>query len=60
MTREICEWIKTTYYEKDPDYTFYDPGCLTVSYKWNFNEIKENFKYCPYCGREIEVIEYDK
>lgn len=44
-----CDWKE----EKGVDY-YYTCGCIG---KWYKQEDKTDWKYCPYCGRKIKVVE---
>ena len=48
---EKCIWIKYDYR------TICPKECGGESPYWRIPENMENLKYCPYCGREIEVQE---
>lgn len=49
---EKCRWILI-----DGDYGFWQTGCNN-GFEFTDSKPKENhFKFCPYCGREIEVEE---
>lgn len=56
---ESCEWKEA----KDGDYgdcaDYWDTGCGD-SFVFNDSGPKENnFEFCPYCGKTLEVIEND-
>ena len=47
--KDKCVWEYTT---NDMDY--YETSCNNA-FQFNYGEKDDNFKYCPYCGKEIEV-----
>jgi len=50
-----CEWAMV-----DSDgYTIWETGC-DIEFEFSDGGPKENnFKYCPYCGREIRTVNYE-
>jgi predicted nucleic acid-binding Zn-ribbon protein len=46
-----CEWML--------DDGIYDTNCKDAFYFSEGNLISNDFKYCPYCGREIEEVNVD-
>ena len=48
---EVCEWKREVYYDKCP----HEEGLFK---RVHYDEAVERaFKYCPYCGKKIKVVE---
>lgn len=51
-----CGWTTPP----DPDFDVWDTGCGNA-FEFNADGPKENgFKFCPYCGGELEIVEDDE
>jgi RNA polymerase-binding transcription factor DksA len=51
--KNYCEWVLDDHLD-EYNYT-YDTACNQL-YQFEVGSIKENdFKYCPYCGKEIKI-----
>lgn len=51
VNTEKCEWVHEASWDRD----FYDTSCDN-GHEFIVGGVKDNFyKYCPYCGKVIEV-----
>ncbi|KKM80082.1 hypothetical protein LCGC14_1343410 [marine sediment metagenome] len=52
---DTCKWRKNGFHFEDHDY--YETGCDNM-FQFNDAGPEENhFKFCPYCGSLIEMVE---
>lgn len=56
LTDDEAAFVRTCKWEYNPSWDDYAVGCLGLRFCISMRELKGNkFKYCPYCGRKIEV-----
>jgi len=47
---EVCNWIQ----EEDG---FYNTDCYGIFILWNVSAEINEFKFCPFCGKKINIID---
>lgn len=58
MGEHTCKWREDGY--KWDGYGYWETGCDNL-FQFNTGGPEENrFKFCPYCGKPIEVVENEK
>lgn len=55
VIKKTCKWNKQVRDHEDDDY-LYDPSCMSTTFMFPYGDKEECFKYCPYCGKEIEEV----
>ena len=48
MSDKRCIW------EYEDTHGYYDTGCSNA-FQFVYDEKEKAFKYCPYCGKEIQI-----
>ena len=53
---EVCKWT-----EEDPEWGRWNSGCgQTFCFDMSSSPDENDFAFCPYCGKPLEVIEPER